>query len=252
MGNTYKIVVGEVPLAALGPVDEFLFRGHEFTHSFVALVDENNNVVEELHGNSYNVKKQLTTDNSFNPRQMFNMVASKLSLIFRGKSHDKLRVFLKTHDRENKPDHSRTTFTEVLSGTKEDMLDKWNLAVQNAVYINSLNVNYVAIGMGVKKFGQKCHSVTVSLLRAMGVEREHLSIFKQHKFLRPGWRRNLKFDGFLAFTEKTLKGMRIDQIKSLMISSTQLSKNTPAQLKRKKHQKNRNAQKTTPSFAPAI
>lgn len=242
MGNdNYRIVVGEVPLAALGPIDEFFFGGHEFTHSFVALMDEDNNIVEELHGNSYNIKKGLTTDNSMNPRQAFNMSASKLSLIFRGKSHDKLRVFLKTYDDGNTPEHSkRTVFTEIMQGSKQEMMDKWHLALKNAVYINSLKMNYVAVGLGITKFGQNCHSVTVSLLRAMGLEHHDLAAFKGHKFMRPGWKRNLKFDGFMEFTKKTLKGMKPTQLKSLMISSMEIVKKGPAKPKRPAPVKSKN------------
>ncbi len=224
----WQIVVGERPLGALGRWDEFFLGGREFSHSFIALVDPNGNVVEELHGQSYDIENSKPSDMSLDLASIVNVAFSRPGALVSTGTKNKLKVQL----RDGVSDPEKTEYTPMVSGDKADIMTRWRAAMENAAHINELDIDYIAIGVDPeKRAGQNCHSATCNMLMAAGVKARELNKLNDNRFLRPGFKRDLAFRKFKKSTQGGFRLMPDEILRNVLETVANLT--SIAEIKRK-------------------
>lgn len=191
MKKKWQIVVGEWPLEEVGLVDNFFLLGREISHSFCALVDEAGDIVEELHGRSYNSKCLMGSKvTSIGFSQLFNAFSTPTHKPVKTSHKARLRVFRedpKTPDFHKK---KRTVFTMIEGGSQLDIEKKWHSMMVEADRINDADLDYIPIGtMG--RPGQNCHTVMSCLISVSGVAHNKIKSLLPKNLVRPGLRRKI-------------------------------------------------------------
>lgn len=188
MVDNWKIAVGEVPLSALGPLDETLLKGKEITHSFLALIDENNQVVEELHGRPLDGFASAFKSLGNSIRQYFNLASAPIDDVIKTKNGAKLKVFINAPADSNP--NAKCILTTVKTGEKQDIEGDWQKAIERAIDISSADIDYLAVGIAGRP-GQNCHSVTCSILHHIGENATAIAACMTEHYIRPGFDRIL-------------------------------------------------------------
>lgn len=179
----WQIAVCEKPLESVGIFDNLIF-GKDASHSFLALIDPNGDIVEEMHGFSVNTSSNEPATASMGLRQLFNALSAKKDEAIRTDHPNKLRVTVAAPHEVPGTLNQNATVQAVLSGDHDDIHARWHKALARGHAINDAHVDYIAIGLKPGHPGQNCHSVTSDALDAMGVKAE-----LPPKFARPGFTR---------------------------------------------------------------
>lgn len=179
----WRIAMCEKPLSSVGVLDNLLY-GKDASHSFLALVDPNGDVVEEMHGFSVNTRSNEPATASMGLRQFFNALAAKKGEPIRTDHPNKLRVTVAPPNEVPGTLNENAQMQVITSGDDDEIHRRWNSALQRGQQINDMHVDYIPIGMKPGHHGQNCHSVTSDALDAMGVEARLTPTFA-----RPGFKR---------------------------------------------------------------
>jgi len=157
MGNCWRIEFAERPLR-IGILDNLLF-GKDASHSFLRLIDENDNVTAELHGYSYDFEKKSLVGFSVpavkHLKSMFNDAASK---------QDELKVFHFDGERTQDP---RLKTKTIFTGNSQEAIERWMMARDKAVEINQAAYEYCPIRLMGVGTARNCHTVSATLMKAM-------------------------------------------------------------------------------------
>ena len=211
MSGHWKLAVGEVPLGALGPLDEAFLNGREITHSFLALIDDSGQVVEELHGRPLDGFASAFKDLKNSIRQYFNLYSAPPDQVVKTQNGAKLKVFLDKPECNKVPE--KCVYTVVDEGSRADIEQKWEKAIERAIDISSADIDYLALGIG-KNHGQNCHSVTCSILHHIGKNAQEIAECLTENYIRPGFERILPKRNLFANGEKPSKSVLRAQLKS--------------------------------------
>lgn len=211
--SNWTIAVGEEPLSALGPVDETLLEGREFTHSFLALMDDEGNIVEEIHGRAANGFGRIFNNPTNTVRQYFNLAGAKPGTVVSTEHGEKLKVFLDNPDQEKMMSKGRV-YVAVVSGDQSDIAAMWHKAIEKALNINELDADYLAVGIKGRP-GQNCHRVTASILTHIGQSTTVIAECMHDNYMRPS------FSGCLPIMGGTIKICEtLNEAKNKLLSST--------------------------------
>lgn len=149
------------------PFDKLL-TGRRAAHTYLRLLDGDNNVVHELHGVAsidINDKPEV-----FSPtlRNIFNLV----SIPFSSNKHLRLRVL--HSDGVFPMNLQRRISTKLFEGEETKMRLYWNAALQRADEINDMKLPYRPFGI-FRSGGMNCNLVSRNLCKAMGLDPDSVS-----------------------------------------------------------------------------
>lgn len=179
----WRIAMCEKPLSSIGILDNLIY-GKDASHSFLALVDPNGDVVEEMHGFSVNTRNNEPATASMGLRQFFNALAAKKGEPIRTDHPNKLRVTVAPPNEVPGTLNENAEMRVIANGDDADIHRRWNKALARGKQINDMHVDYIPIGMKPGHHGQNCHSVTSDALNAMNIKASLTPTFA-----RPGFKR---------------------------------------------------------------
>ncbi len=205
MEKKWQIVVGEWPLEEVGPVDNFFLFGKEISHSFCAIINDAGDVIEELHGRSYNSKclngsKVMSVGLS----QLFNAFSTPTHKAVKTKHKARLKVFREDPKSTEFHKKKRTVFTAIDAGSEQDIAKKWHAMMAEADRINEADLDYIPIGT-LGRPGQNCHTVMAQLVHVGGVARHMIKSLLPKSLVRPGLRREISSGLRQGFMQACMK-----------------------------------------------
>ena len=139
-------------------------------HNYVVLRDNNNTIVDELHG--------LASDPT----------TGEWKTIGRSKT-DKLKVFEFNTSRYNTPQYfsaeKKYAGIALLKGDEQEVKNTWQKGIVCKDKINALDLPYPPYGVALGRETENSNSVAYTLTRCMLLDAEHLGL------ITPGWGKDL-------------------------------------------------------------
>ncbi len=174
MTGKWRIVLAEQNMD-LGSIDRMVF-GKDTCHSFLALVNPDNEVVSELHGTTYHPHTNRLMHNGQSVQSYMGVIASSVNLLAdfenacRYLEVDKHFSRLKAVN-ANGPWRSNMaeTMRTVMVGDKHDVMTEWLDGCAIGRKINELDIFYTPISI-MDGGRQNCNAVTRSMLHAMDID----------------------------------------------------------------------------------
>ena len=134
-------------------------------HNYLSLRDENNTVIEELHG--------LATDETTGAWKYVG-----------NQSTDKLKVWDFKKEFNSLPDEQYPGIV-LYQNNKASVLTTWQKSTPCKDTINKMNISYPPYGFTLHTDTENSNSVAYTLMLCMGLDAEHLGL------ITPGWGKNL-------------------------------------------------------------
>ncbi|MEC7701460.1 MAG: hypothetical protein VX740_05090 [Pseudomonadota bacterium] len=171
MENTWRIALAEQNMD-LGAVDRMVF-GKDTCHSFLALINPQNEIVAELHGTTYYPETSQLMRNGQSAQSYMGVIASSVNLLadFEAVCRDwKIDSYFPRLKVVNSNGSWRTNLAEtmqtVMTGTKHEVMTEWLDACALGRKINDLDTFYTPISYH-NDGRQNCNAVTRAMLHAM-------------------------------------------------------------------------------------